>query len=343
MITTILLAAICQQIGSGQTPKQPSYEIALGPTKVVDINVSDVNWQVEGHAFIYEKKEDDGKSVGIFNANLQKGKIVLRLSRDERYTTAWFRGVPCAMVMTTESSRTADKSSTKLRVILLDSSDMTSKELFSEIYPGDTAPRIDCRLSPTLRHAVVSFWSDSQVSNLVLCSGQSKLVPAPELDRAFASGIDGPYWTTAGTAIFGPTKGKQPTFSVSHAQTNLGDGARTLFSSNLTPTKFVTPAVGSPVLELMADQPVLRPIRQPGLWQNQGIKMVPMTTVTQPILIQRQGKSVQEVGTWLTRGRQPDSPSTFLAVNASQVWPAFMNGGVAYLIDGALFYRPVLK
>ncbi|HLO97078.1 MAG TPA: hypothetical protein VK171_00670, partial [Fimbriimonas sp.] len=256
--------------------------------------------------------------------------------------------------------------STQVRIYLVDAETQSAKQLFSEVYEKKILPNFEIDTSPLLKHAIVKMSLNNQVRHLVLCQGTASLVPSPDLDRASKQGLNGPSWSVDGTAVYGEfpnnkivylggakviTTDSQSEVEALTAQNTIrisevvltfdkSDRSEAVVTSRLAVFK-PTPEKGSAVLELMPSNPVLRPVKFRGPWSFANMMKLPLSSKNHPILLTYGKSSQQDHSVWLKRGTDPSAPGTLLAVHASKVWIDPAQTGVAYLIDGALFFRTI--
>ncbi len=103
------------------------------------------------------------------------------------------------------------------------------------------------------------------------------------------------------------------------------------------------PKTGTSVLELMPTNPILRPVRFRGPWVNSARPPSKIVNQNQSIVLHYDQSNAQDNSVWLTTGPEKGSPATLVAVHASETWLSDSKTGIAYLIDGALFFRSIGK
>jgi hypothetical protein len=182
--------------------------------------------------------------------------------------------------------------------------------------------------------------------------------------------MSGPSWSLDGTAIYSNAKGGafrstndkfvrdvtiQADESVSSSKvkeafvinistvTTDANGANPIVSLSGVRFKFIppTPPTGSSVMELMTGTPILRPVRFRGPWISNkeiGPKLVPQN---QSLVLKFDQSNAQDTSVWLTRGTVKGTPATLVAVHVTDTWLPDSKSGIAYVIDGALFFRPI--
>jgi hypothetical protein len=103
------------------------------------------------------------------------------------------------------------------------------------------------------------------------------------------------------------------------------------------------PKTGTSVLELMPANPILRPVRFRGPWVNSAAVPSKVVNRNQSIVLHYDQSNAQDNSVWLTTGPEKGSPATLVAVHASKTWLSEQKNSIAYLIDGALFFRSIGK
>jgi len=103
------------------------------------------------------------------------------------------------------------------------------------------------------------------------------------------------------------------------------------------------PKTGTSVLELMPANPILRPVRFRGPWVTSALTQSKIVNQNQSIVLHYDQSNAQDNSVWLTNGPEKGSPATLVAVHASDTWLSERKNSIAYLIDGALFFRSIGK
>jgi hypothetical protein len=101
------------------------------------------------------------------------------------------------------------------------------------------------------------------------------------------------------------------------------------------------PKSGTSVLELMPVNPILRPVRFRGSWVYPNLPEPKLVNQNQSIVLRFDQSNAQDNSVWLTNGTAKGSPATLVAVHASETWLSNARNSVAYVIDGALFFRSI--
>lgn len=358
VISSLIVSLCAFAIAFGQDAVQ------LGQTQPIDLKVTNVNWHPMGKGLIYTRDLEEGVGLGVYTKGSFAGKVVLEFGKTDVYSIHWFQNQTSAIVQV-QSELPSQPGSTQMRLFLVDAELQTSKQIFSDIYDKEVVPNFEIDTSPLLKHAIIKLSLNEEVKHLVLCHGATALVPSTDLDRAEKQGLSGPSWSIDGTAVYGQNDG-QNAIQLSGATLTLvkegtmnsndeNEGIRkgVIYSIALDGSSSITgalgkfrifrpaPPTGSSVMELMPSNPILRPVRFRGPWSYVAPTKLPLSSKNQPIKLTFGNSSEQDFSVWMKRGVDPGAPATLLAVHASRVWIDNSQTGVVYLIDGALFYRPI--
>lgn len=361
--TSILIAAFALSLGQD--------DIKLGSAKPVDIHVLDVEWQPAGKAFTYRRTEENGMGIGVYAIGNHEGKVVIPIGKTDTWSTYWLANSNSALLSILSEVPEAKAKSTQVRIYLVDADKSKATQLFAQTYENKFLPSVEINTSPSLRHAIVTFQNSVGKSHKVLPLGGAALVDSADLDRAAREGITGPNWSIDGTAIysnisggvFRSVGGESITLATTAAK---GDGSTAAaatteaFTINVTAIKLdgsstpevrlsglkfkltpPMPPTGSSVLELMTGTPVLRPVRFRGPWVGTKPIGPMMTTQNQSLVLKFDQSNAQDTSVWLTRGTAKGTPATLVAVHADNTWMPQSKNGIAYVIDGALFFRSI--
>ena len=349
--------------------------IQLGDAKPVDIHVSAVDWDPNGQALIYTRDEEASKSVGAFGLGKFDGKTLLKLQKDDTYDVYWLANSNSALLVVHGAVPQAKTKSTEIRIYTLDADLQKIRKDFDETYEDKFVPSVDVDTSPLLKHAIVTLRREAEYRHMVIAPN-GDLINAPDLDRAEKDGLSGPSWSIDGTAIYSnlPNTNKINTgldYVVSKTTTNnsntgrgnsdsttngavtLGEDQAIYFTSIIGREKLAgtfrilfklappTPPTGSNVLELMPSNAALRPVRFRGPWVEKHEEYTPLAPYNQPIVLQYDRSNAQDSSVWIKRGKEKGNPATLLGVHVSDSWLSPTESAVAYVIDGALFVRPI--
>ena len=345
-----------------------SEAISLGMAQAIDLHVIDVEWQPAGKALLYRRQEEKGFSLGLYKVGGFEGKVILPISKDETWQTYWLADSNAALLVV----RTPGKAkSVQIRIYLADADTMSAKQLYSQSFEEKFVPGVDIDPSPTLRHAIVTLRNSTGTVHKVLTLGGGNFTDSPDLDKADKEGLSGPVWSVDGTAIYSNSRGDGSrtsarsvlAYELAKSSEKDGQGSGdsatsikgtiTISGNDTAITNFSTqlsiylkfsppvPKTGTNVLELMPANPILRPVRFRGAWEDakkEGPKLIPQT---HPILLQFDRSNQQDTSVWLTRGTGKGTPATLVAVHVTDTWLAESKNSIAYTIDGALFFRSV--
>ena len=348
--------------------------VSLGVAKPVDIHVTQVDWQPTGRALIYQREEEKGIGLGVYTSSNFEGKIVLHLRKDENEETYWLSDSKAALVVVHSPALEAKTKSTQIRIYLVNADTQTARELFKETFDSKVLPSVDVDISPSLEHAIVTFRNSQGSYHKVLTIGGGNLSDSPDLDRAEKEGMSGPTWSVDGTAIYANGTGSKADASERFVRAGGSDGvAGTITfiaddSKGATSTVGITltgtdsaeiystalsslvfrlkisppmPKTGATVMELMPSNAILRPIRFRGPWVTSnkvGANLVPQN---QSLVLHFDQSNAQDTSVWLSRGNQKGAPAALVAVHVTDTWLPEVKSGVAYTIDGALFFRSI--
>ncbi len=217
-------------------------------------------------------------------------------------------------------------------------------------------------------------------THMVLTSGGGSFVASPDLDKAEKEGLSGPNWSLDGTAIYSNLPQNQFRVLARNDKAATGDKVGTISVTNdgaqtISEIKFAVateatgvsstssreavltlnfvggifkiappmPKTGTSVLELMPANPILRPVRFRGPWVNSAAVPSKVVNRSQSIVLHYDQSNAQDNSVWLTAGPEKGSPATLVAVHASETWMSEHKNSIAYLIDGALFFRSIGK
>jgi hypothetical protein len=215
--------------------------------------------------------------------------------------------------------------------------------------------------------------------HMVLTLGGGALVDSPDLDKAEKEGLSGPNWSLDGMAIYSNLP--QPRLRLISSTDTISSGDKTgtitvtdgatgkteeqrfsiilaakdslgndqvldanqfagILSFRVGPPM---PSAGASVLELITTNPILRPVRFRGPWVASAQPMVSIAPKNQALVLHYDTSNAQDTSVWLTKGTEKGAPATLVAVHASETWLSDEKNSVAYLIDGALFFRSISK
>ena len=354
--------------------------INLGEAKPIDVLVREVEWQPQGKVLIYRRDQEQGSALGVWEPGKFQGKVVLPIQKGESWDTTWLADSNSAIVVVEGPASEAKTKSKTIKIYMVDGDTQKAILMFNQTFDEKLAPEVEVNSSPSLKHAIVTFHNSAGSSHKVLNLGGGSLSDSPDLDRAEKEGLTGPTWSIDGTAIYSnatrskfessektgriiktvrissadvtgstvnvttdETKGATSTREISLIRGDSVDVFSTLTSNLVFRIKFSppVPATGANVLELMTSNPILRPVRFRGAWE--GAKEISAKVVPQgqSILLHFDQSNAQDTSVWLTRGTEKGAPATLVAVHVTDTWLPNTKTGVAYTIDGALFFRPI--
>jgi hypothetical protein len=346
----------------------------VDPPKGVDVNVAGITWHPQGMGLLYTKPEGTGTGIGIYALGQPEGEVVVHLRQNDRYEAQWFDNQTVATIIVYRDLVSDGEKYMEASVYLADAMKGQSQLLWSQAYSAKSGGiDLDVDVSPRLRHAIYRVKNGKNRYHLVLPIGGTRLIPSPDLDKAQRDGLSGPSWSLDGTAIFALQPGGAQKFEISSdkiSTTNVGDsnGVKTVAGTLALETftvelvgavsdasfKFADgnlalwiakpppPPVGATVLELMPANASLRQVRFKGPWQDRALPQNDLRAITRPSNIQFGSTAAAADSLWLVSGKEPRD-GILLAAHAEKSWIGPGSAAVAYLTDGALFVRLLIK
>lgn len=343
---------------------QQSPDIRLGKAIPIEVQVSEAEWSPDGQAIMYSRKSEKGTELGIYAKGQYEGKVVVNVPKGDTYQWTWLGGSKSGVVVVTKEVKDGKAPTKQIRIFLVEGETQSAKQIFSDLLDSKRALGVTVNASPLLKHAIFSIYAEKESKSYVLCVGRGDLVSAPDIDRAQGKSLF-PCWTVDGTAVYAKLEGHRPgpgqrwTYPVESLRIGIMPGLiNSVAIINPAPVGFQegvpgylfalsryspTPANDSNVLELMPSNAVLRPVRFRGLYVKPPVGANPLNSKEQAIMVQFDKSNAQDNSVWLKRGIEKGTPATLVALHASDTWLAPKEDAVAYLIDGALFIRPILK
>ena len=357
--------------------------VTLGKAIPVDINVVEAEWQPAGRVLLYKREEEKGFSLGIYGVGHREGKVIVPIQKGDTWDTNWLADSNSALLVVQSPMGEGKTKSFLIRIFLVDGDFQSAQPLFSQTYAEKLLPSINVDCSPSLKHAIVTLRNSEGSSHKVLCLGGGSFTNAPDLDRAEKEGLSGPNWSVDGTAIYSnlpqpkfrvlsdtsvvKSSDKVGTVSITDdtkqtteeirfviatsadkdsgtSSGNISEGSLTLnFVGGTFKIGPPLPKTGTSVLELMTANPILRPVRFRGPWVNLAAVTSKVVNRNQSIVLYYDQSNAQDNSVWLTAGPEKGSPATLVAVHVSETWLSEQKNSIAYLIDGALFFRSIGK
>lgn len=375
----------------------------LQPALAVDIRVQTVEWHPHGDALLYSRVQDDGIGIGLYELGDAEGKVVLHLAKDDHWTCEWFGGTDCALLTVNRKVQTGQGPGKEAAVYLLDAKRKTAYEVFARTVLGNEEISIDSDLSPGLTHAIITVSEGKRTYHVVLPINGGLLVASPDIDQAVAQGFSGPTWSANGTAIFGKGDGSNRiTFTLGGqkgqgtlttddksngivleltAKAEVQQSLESALSNLVFRIAPPAPPAGSPALEVVPANGVLRQVRSPGPWVDKPVEEGTMESVDSrseirfkrmlgsahslwlvlgkpspaQIVGDGNGNVVVERGLsrvvgdgsgGVTAGQRPprdDAIGILVAAHADSAYIAPQERAIAYIEDGALFVRLIQK
>ncbi|HVT13108.1 MAG TPA: hypothetical protein VHE55_12660 [Fimbriimonadaceae bacterium] len=321
----------------------------LGPPTAVDIRVQSVKWAPGGDALLYSRTEGKGVGLGLFVNGDDEGKVVLHLGHDDDWTAYWFYGETNALVTVQRQVTTTQGRKKEVAIYLLEGSRKDSSQVYSQFFDPGAQISVVPELSPSLTHAIVTIQDGKTAFYGVLPISGGKLIDSRDIAEAVAEHYSGPTWSKNGTAIFskgddsrvaGESKPilRNSTITLEDSQAHkLAAEQALLFSLRGTSL----PATGTPVLEVVPTNGVLRQVLSPGPWDEVRRQKRTDTWLFHPMRLELGHSSGTSKSLWIISGSQENAPGTLVAANADNAEIAPDEKAIDYTIDGALFVRQI--
>jgi hypothetical protein len=325
----------------------------LEEPKPVDVRVESFQWHPDGTALMYARKEDEkGQGIGLYRLGDEEGKVLVHLKEGDTYECQWLEGMQVLILIV---YRSADKVN-EVDIHVLNAKTKTDELVYTR--QSNEKLDVDVDPSPSLLHAIFRIKEGGKRAHFVLPLQGGRLRPSPDIDQAVDSGCNGPLWSVDGTAIYqnggGLKLGEDGTFILSQGDKAklvgqtleftidkgdlklAGDGGLSL-SFRFTPP---APPVGTPVLEVVPANGVLRQIRFKAAWEERATPPTLNQTKAEPRRLEFGGATGQANSLWIVTGKENEKGiSTFVAAHSQKAILAPSDKGIGYLTDTALFVR----
>ncbi len=217
--------------------------------------------------------------------------------------------------------------------------------------------------SPLLPHAVVTVRTKKQKFHLVVDSSSNKIIPSTDINQAVKEGCQFGGWTKAGYAIWSETPQTQETTvsadsidlqrslveqKVYRASAASGDTREFMdrvmlnvnFFAAATPS---TVAAGTPVLELIPSNAVLRRTIHKGNFEEPTVDKAKVSLIPRPEQLIYENTPGKIRSLWVSFDSKLKLPPIFVSPNAQNGWISPKRESVVCLTDGVLFIRTVAK
>jgi hypothetical protein len=263
----------------------------------------------------------------------------------DTYEYTWLAGTPCVIVDTYHNVDGGKLAS----VYLLNSKKGTAELLFAKQTKAPDDIKIDVATSPSLLHAIFDIREGEREYHMVLPINGGQLRPSPDIDEATTAGLRGPLWSSDGTAIY--QKGGQievmleassilklevAKSGATEVQAELDKAALQLMLAARPPA----PPAGTPVYEVVPANGVLRPVRFRAGWQPAPEMSLGVEPKARSLALKFNSGEGTADSLWLVRSEEDPSP---VLVSPHAQWAQMAPRGIAiaYLVDSALFVRPI--
>jgi hypothetical protein len=337
LLTALAIVATCVT-ARAQIPR-------LGSATAVDVRVKSIEWHPAGRALSYIREGDRTDSLGVYVLGAKEGTVLLTFDKDDTIETRWFPEQQALVAMVFHNTA----SSSTVTATLIDAKSRVAHSLFTEAYDRSKTFKVDFFNSPSQLHAIFRINEDNAVKHLVLPAGAHRVIASPDLDQANAEGRHDPIWSVDGTAIFsgGSEDSNANKYSESYWRTatetsKQGEGKVPILGDlpvigRMFWARTPVPETGSNVLELMPSNAVLRPVRFRGPFESVGPPKTAMETKSHPVELRFGPSKGSANSLWLGQ----ESDSVLVAAHADEGWLSPWTRSIAYLTDGALFFRSI--
>ncbi|MFI5387686.1 MAG: hypothetical protein ACHQ50_16375 [Fimbriimonadales bacterium] len=373
----------------------------LDPALPVDIRVKTIDWHPFGEALLYSREEETGIGIGIYRVGDHEGKVVLRLAKGDQWSSEWFQGSNSALVTVNRKVQTVQGEANEADVYLVDANQKSAYEVFSRAVLAPDKISIETELSPVLTHAICTVHEGKKSYTTVLPINGGRLVTSPDIDQALAQGLSGPSWSRDGTALYGKglgsgvmtfrlsgqsgqgtlqSDGKSGSFVLQlSAEGDLSKQLGSAIQGLILKMQPPSPPAGTPVLEVVPSNGVLRQVRSPGPWvekpeeetnlqqadnrswidykrmrgSSHSLWLVLVKPGPNQITGDGNGSVIVDNGTIRVTGSgngsvttdvvRDDAAGVLVAANADSAELAPRAIAIAYITDGALFVRKIVK
>jgi len=238
--------------------------------------------------------------------------------------------------------------------------------VFSRTVHGKEPLKISIDLSPTLTHAILRVVEGEKEYHTVLTLNTVDVVAAPDLDQAEKEGYSGPGWSANGTAVYTKSADGNLDRTILKFQLTDKDDRQTQSDADHLSSQLVrsllesfelkalyprAPAAGTPVLELMPTNAILRQVKSPGPWQDAPTAEPKLAETSHAVSITFGQSNGGANSLWLTPAQKQDGErrrvepqvGTMVAAHADTAELAPGEGAISYIVDGALFVRRISR
>jgi hypothetical protein len=361
--TSLVVASACVSAMAQSGLQVAGRQVELGAPKALAVGVSEVFWHPEGLALVYYAKDADGTYLGVYSQNADKTKAVLRFEEGTNvHFEAWLPKQPVYLIATSRPIPGREMKHWSLTTI--DARTLSAKEVWSNDYASGAEVGIEVNASPSLDHAIVTVTDPEGRHPVVLLDGAVSAVYSRDVAAAWAQGSSFAGWSVDGTAYFSAL-GAPPVdqtvvaadVAVSQLQgtfeikLSVDTGSGNL-SSDIPLLSFwvkaspVAPGAGTPVLELMPRNAVLRPVLSRGPYV--GPEVLPHVVYPKPeeSVVTSLARKDGSGALWLVRltgdeGQPYGTDGLLIAAEAGKSWMCTDGNWVAYETAGALFIRRI--
>ncbi len=344
-------------------------KVELSQPVAVAVGVTEVFWQGQGKALVFYASDADGSYLGVFSQETGKAKPAVRFSEgtEVRYE-AWLPYRPVYLIAT--SRPVVGRDMLHWSVSTVDARSMTAKEVWWAEFPKEEEVGIHVQASPSLDHALITVNHGKERTPIVLLDGAVSAVYSRDVAAAWAQGSEFIGWSVDGTAYFssgGSLVDSRNTVATEFAlsggnliareiqgvfeiKLGIDSGGNVLTSLPIIGKFFamspVAPVAGTPVLELMPRNAVLRPVLSKGPYVGPEVFPHVVYPKQEDASVSSQERRDGARALWMVRLTGDEAEpfgrdGILIAGQAGNSWMCDDGNWVAYESFGALFVRRI--
>lgn len=349
------MLAMLVVLGSVAIAQRPP---VLEEPKAVDVRVERFDWHPDGSALAYTRMEDEkGRGIGLYRVGDEEGKVLVHLKEGDTYESQWMEGTQALILIVYRKMQESNQAD----IYVLNAKNRTAEQVYSK----QSSERLDVDVdpSPSLLHAIFRIKEGKERHHFVLPLQGGRLRPSSDLDQAVDAGYFGPLWSVDGTAIYqkGAASASDPALDKMAVAIQARDKAEfellqlkggeiTVQGEALMAEKVraelvlrfrpIAPPAGTPVMEVVPANGVLRQVRFQGEWQEQAKPQSLNSTKAEPRTLEFRGIRGEARSLWIVVGKDKNTaPATYVASHAQLASLAPNDKAIGYVTDSALFVR----
>jgi hypothetical protein len=361
--TSIVVASACVCAMAQSGLQVAGRQVEMGAPKALAVGVNEVFWHPGGLALVYYASDADGNFIGVYSQNADRTKAVMRFEEGTSvHFEEWLPKQPVYLIATSRPVPGIEMKRWSLTTI--DARSLSAREVWSNDYENGAEVGIEVNASPSLDHAIVTVTDPEGRHPIVLLDGAVSTVYSRDVAAAWSQGSSFAGWSVDGTAYFsalGAPPVDQTLVATDRALSQLqgtfvikltvdtgggnGQSGIPMLSLFLRRTP-VAPDAGTPVLELMPRNGVLRPVLSRGPYV--GPEVLPHVVYPKPeeSVVTSLARKDGSGALWLVRltgdeGQPYGNDGLLIAAEAGKSWMCTDGNWVAYETFGALFIRRI--